>query len=105
MHTQRVSFTIFVLNQADTLRFNRGALLNIGYLMVGMRGRVGEGECVFALYGASSLTSTTTTPMQAEQEYDYLAMHDVDLMPLNPVLNYSFPTMPYHMAAPWLHPM
>lgn len=42
---------------------------------------------------------------QAEREHDYIAMHDVDLLPLNPLLNYSYPAMPFHVAAPWLHPM
>eukprot|EP00048_Salpingoeca_helianthica_P000934 m.45178 g.45178 ORF g.45178 m.45178 type:complete len:385 (-) comp10984_c0_seq1:180-1334(-) len=69
-----ISFTIFIINQADDFRFNRGALLNVGYLMI-------------------------------EREYDYFAMHDVDLLPLNEQLNYSFPSEPFHMAAPWLHPI
>ena len=33
-------------------------------------------------------------------------MHDVDLMPQNPELNYSYPDAgPYHIAAPDIHPM
>lgn len=36
---------------------------------------------------------------------DYLAMHDVDLLPLNPKLNYSYPEKgPFHIASPELHP-
>lgn len=36
---------------------------------------------------------------------DYIAMHDVDLLPLNPVLNYSYPRdFLYHVASPELHP-
>jgi xylosylprotein 4-beta-galactosyltransferase len=32
-------------------------------------------------------------------------MHDVDLLPLNPALNYSYPALgPMHLAAPELHP-
>lgn len=55
-------------------RFNRAALINVGYLE-------SKGEC------------------------DYLAMHDVDLLPLNPDLNYGYPANgPFHIAAPELHP-
>jgi len=37
---------------------------------------------------------------------DYIAMHDVDLLPLNPLLNYSYPPADHvkHIAAPHLHP-
>ena len=34
-----------------------------------------------------------------------MAMHDVDLLPLNPALDYSYPKNgPFHVAAPDLHP-
>ena len=34
-----------------------------------------------------------------------MAMHDVDLLPLNPSLNYTYPAKgPMHLAAPDLHP-
>lgn len=39
---------------------------------------------------------------------DYLVMHDVDLLPRNPSLNYSYPSngsSPYHISAPHLHPL
>ncbi|XP_069194830.1 beta-1,4-galactosyltransferase 7 isoform X2 [Procambarus clarkii] len=36
---------------------------------------------------------------------DYIAMHDVDLLPMNAALTYDFPhDGPYHVAAPHLHP-
>ena len=36
---------------------------------------------------------------------DYIAMHDVDLLPLNMNLDYGYPVSgPYHVAAPELHP-
>lgn len=36
---------------------------------------------------------------------DYIAMHDVDLLPMNAALTYEFPyDGPYHVAAPHLHP-
>lgn len=37
---------------------------------------------------------------------DYVAMHDVDLLPLNTALNYGFPSQgPFHVASPQLHPL
>lgn len=37
--------------------------------------------------------------------YDYIAMHDIDLLPLNKNLSYSYPKdQPFHVAAPNLHP-
>ena len=43
--------------------------------------------------------------LQAEEECDYFAMHDVDLLPANPAIKYSYPENgPYHVAAPELHP-
>lgn len=37
---------------------------------------------------------------------DYIAMHDVDLLPLNPALDYHYPPTGHvnHIAAPYLHP-
>ncbi|RXG71154.1 Beta-1,4-galactosyltransferase 7 [Armadillidium vulgare] len=67
---QKKSFHIFIINQADGLRFNRASLLNADV----------EGV-------------------------DYVALHDVDLIPKNPSLIYSFPSEgPFHVAAPHLHP-
>ncbi|KAK9886113.1 hypothetical protein WA026_014900 [Henosepilachna vigintioctopunctata] len=42
--------------------------------------------------------------LQVKEEYDYIAMHDVDLLPLNANLSYAYPQQPYHLAAPNLHP-
>jgi xylosylprotein 4-beta-galactosyltransferase len=37
---------------------------------------------------------------------DYVALHDVDLVPLNPALPYGYPGPdPMHIAAPTLHPL
>lgn len=36
--------------------------------------------------------------------YDYIAMHDVDLLPLNSNLSYAYPKLPVHLAAPEFHP-
>ncbi|GFW80907.1 beta-1,4-galactosyltransferase 7 [Trichonephila clavipes] len=41
----------------------------------------------------------------SRKDCDYLAMHDVDLLPLNPKLNYSYPENgPFHVASPEFHP-
>lgn len=39
------------------------------------------------------------------KESDYMAMHDVDLLPLNPKLDYGYPFRgPFHVSSPELHP-
>lgn len=41
----------------------------------------------------------------AKDNFDYIAMHDVDLLPLNKNLRYDYPQDgPFHVAAPGLHP-
>lgn len=56
-------------------RFNRASLLNVGFL------EARNNNC------------------------DYIAMHDVDLLPLNKDLYYGFPEKgPFHVSAPFLHP-
>ena len=58
----------------DIFRFNRAALLNVGFLV-------------------------------ARNDCDYIAMHDVDLLPLNKKLFYGYPEKgPFHVSAPHLHP-
>lgn len=43
--------------------------------------------------------------LYTKMDYDYIAMHDVDLLPLNNNLRYDYPKDgPYHVAAPELHP-
>ncbi|KAK4875166.1 hypothetical protein RN001_011588 [Aquatica leii] len=43
--------------------------------------------------------------LHTKNDYDYIAMHDVDLLPLNTNLSYAYPTQqPFHVAAPHLHP-
>jgi xylosylprotein 4-beta-galactosyltransferase len=40
-----------------------------------------------------------------QSDFDYIAMHDVDLLPLNDALKYDYPQKgPFHVAAPHLHP-
>lgn len=67
-------FQIYILNQSRRYRFNRGALVNVGFLLV-------------------------------RNESDYIAIHDVDLLPLNNNLSYSYPhSGPYHISSPEYHP-
>lgn len=43
--------------------------------------------------------------LYTKSDYDYIAMHDVDLLPLNNNLHYDYPKDgPFHVAAPDLHP-
>merc|ERR1712038_644023 len=72
------NFQIFIINQSDNYRFNRASLINIGYF-------VGKD------YGC-----------------DYMVMHDVDLLPNNPGLNYKWPGSAkkiVHLASPEFHPL
>lgn len=43
--------------------------------------------------------------LEVNKNYDYIAMHDVDLLPVNDELLYIFPNKgPYHISSPELHP-
>jgi xylosylprotein 4-beta-galactosyltransferase len=43
--------------------------------------------------------------LYTRDNYDYIAMHDVDLLPLNSQLKYEYPEKgPLHIASPDLHP-
>ena len=71
---QGVRHEIWVVNQADRWRFNRAALINVGF-------------------------------KESNQDCDYIAMHDVDLLPKDPALLYTYPVSgPLHIASPDLHP-
>lgn len=44
--------------------------------------------------------------LETRSQCDYIAMHDVDLLPVNNDLSYAFPQEgPFHLAAPHLHPL
>lgn len=43
--------------------------------------------------------------LETEKTFDYIAMHDVDLLPMNDQLSYAYPsTGPHHISSPDLHP-
>ena len=81
LRLKSIPFRIYVLNQVDEWRFNRASLINVGYLF-------------------------SQQQQQNDTECNYIAMHDVDLLPLNDQLDYSYPneTGVYHVSAPGLHP-
>lgn len=71
---QNIDHHIFILNQADSYRFNRASLINVGFREIG-------------------------------ENFDYIAMHDIDLLPLNDNLKYSYPLNgPLHISSPQFHP-
>lgn len=75
LNAKKVKHKIYIVNQVDKHRFNRASLLNVGFL------EARNNNC------------------------DYIAMHDVDLLPLNKDLYYGFPERgPFHVSAPFLHP-
>ncbi|XP_062601148.1 beta-1,4-galactosyltransferase 7-like [Saccostrea cucullata] len=44
--------------------------------------------------------------LESQKDCDYIAMHDVDLVPVNPAITYPYPrTGVYHVASPELHPL
>jgi len=82
LSSQNIAHAIFVINQIDTLRFNRASLINVGFIK-----------------------SAEILQKLGSQNCDYVALHDVDLVPLNSHLSYAFPSKgPFHVAAPGLHP-
>ncbi len=75
LSNQGLVFYIYIVNQVDRYRFNRGALLNSGTLY-------------------------------AHPSCDYFALHDIDLLPNNPSILYSFPSVtgPTHLSSSKYHP-
>jgi xylosylprotein 4-beta-galactosyltransferase len=75
LNSQGVRHRLLVLHQIDGLRFNRAALINAGH------------------------------SLSAKIGCDYLVMHDVDLLPLNPELLYQYPgDSALHLSPAGLHP-
>lgn len=74
---QKIDHQILVMNQTDKYRFNRASLINVGFL-----------EC-------------------DRLRCNYFVMHDVDLLPLNPKLDYSYPGpgIVRHISAGPYHPI
>ncbi|XP_045034191.1 LOW QUALITY PROTEIN: uncharacterized protein LOC116928256 [Daphnia magna] len=77
LSNQSVLHDIFIINQSDNFRFNRASLINVGFVHISLL-----------------------------EKFDYIAMHDVDLLPVNPQLKYVNPGDGFalHIASPKLHP-
>lgn len=75
LNKKEINHKIYIINQVDQHRFNRASLINVGFLIA------------------------------RNESCDYIAMHDVDLLPVNEDLNYGYPDSgPFHISAPHLHP-
>ncbi|EFX83351.1 hypothetical protein DAPPUDRAFT_48345, partial [Daphnia pulex] len=77
LSNQSVTHDIFIVNQKDNFRFNRASLINVGFVHI-----------------------------ESLEKFDYIVMHDVDLLPVNPLLGYVNPGDGFalHIASPKLHP-
>ena len=75
LRKQQIRHQILVMNQVDNYRFNRASLVNVGFLISENSG------C------------------------DYIAIHDVDLLPMSDKIQYDYPNGGLmHLTAPGLHP-
>lgn len=76
LDAQDIDHVILVINQVDDFRFNRAALINVGWYEADRSG------C------------------------DYMVMNDVDLIPINPKVPYEFPGIGTirHITSPQYHP-
>lgn len=74
LNEQKIPHHIYVVNQVDQFRFNRAALMNVGYLYI-------------------------------KDKFDYLVIHDIDLLPMNKNLSYECPDDGVlHLCPQPLHP-
>ena len=88
------NFKIYIINQVDKNRFNRAALINVGYMLATGKNLGGSND--------------TMSDSSDHFKPDYLVMHDVDLLPNNENLYYSYPKNPdevIHLASPEYHPI
>mmetsp|Transcript_147 Transcript_147/g.259 ORF Transcript_147/g.259 Transcript_147/m.259 type:complete len:395 (-) Transcript_147:235-1419(-) len=67
---QNVSYKIIVVNQSDSFRFNRGALINVGVRIA-------------MAYGC-----------------DYFSVQDVDLLPVHPAVSFRYPKGDMYVMSP-----
>lgn len=84
-------------------RFNRGALLNIGILESSLAEANGIGIDDFVHFNHNKFffKNCVKFPMT-----DYLALHDVDLIPVDSQLHYTWPCVsgPLHLIPSSIHP-
>ncbi|KAA0196546.1 Beta 14 galactosyltransferase 7 [Fasciolopsis buskii] len=94
---QKVGHSFFVVNQVDEFRFNRGALLNAGFI------ESSEIEKDNRIILSSHYPDGDKHFFRSS---DYVALHDVDLLPLDPNIRYTWPGRegPYHPIPAPFHP-
>ncbi|CAL8097885.1 unnamed protein product [Calicophoron daubneyi] len=99
---QNVVHTFYIINQVDDFRFNRGALLNVGVL----DSFKAETEGVKIENPLSHSSPPRRTHCYRLPSTDYLALHDVDLLPVDQALRYTWPTGtgPVHLLPAEIHP-
>ncbi|OON13788.1 N-acetyllactosaminide 3-alpha-galactosyltransferase, partial [Opisthorchis viverrini] len=103
LSSQGVSHSFYVVNQVDTFRFNRAALLNVGV----QESLEAESKGVLLkLYTTDGIHKQVGFERYLFPQTDYLVLHDVDLLPLDPALSYSWPpeTGPVHLIPATIHP-
>ncbi|CAH8550887.1 unnamed protein product [Heterobilharzia americana] len=103
LNNQKVRHTFFIINQVDDLRFNRGALLNVGALE-SLQSEV-NGVIVESIVEKNSVYQSSSRCLKLPYT-NYLALHDVDLLPMDPELKYNMPPEygPVHLIPSYLHP-
>ena len=93
LRAQRAAFCIFIIEQSDDDLFNRGMLLNIGFLEA--RRFASEHAELFHRHIPRAFSSQETT----SDFFDCFALQDVDLLPLDGRLLYQCASGPLHLAA------
>lgn len=91
-----VSYGVYLVEPIDGLKFNRGLLMNAGFLEV-----LKESSLMFN--GAKNLSSSTketnSTSSTAISYWDCFVFHDVDMIPENNLLQYTCDNQyPIHFA-------
>lgn len=98
---KRIRHHILVLNQVDHFRY--GSCKARGCRAVRMQ-RAATRTRFHCRFNRASLINVGF--LESGNDTDYIAMHDVDLLPLNEQLDYGFPEAgPFHVASPELHPL
>ncbi|KAJ8317013.1 hypothetical protein KUTeg_004917 [Tegillarca granosa] len=89
LNQKKIRHTIYVINQD-----RQGLYIEVCLLLF----------LSFVRFNRASLINVGF--LESREDCDYIAMHDVDLLPVNPHLDYSYPENgPFHVAAPDLHPL
>lgn len=114
---QNLDYHIFVLNQVlmmaeinvplrnIILNNRQGPVPFLGYLVLLNISHVSRVFLQVDRYRFNRASLINVGFLETEKEFDYIAMHDVDLLPMNDQLSYAFPSVgPHHISSPDLHP-